>query len=134
MRRWCSPAAVTSGTRSFASDPANGVAGADDAGRDDARVHPAQAELPVRLRIDEPRRIRAEASRELRAASVGNVRDLEYRGTDLDARARRQVFDADVEVDVQLVARERPALATSGDEVDDARVHQRDLRMATVVL
>ena len=39
-----------------------------------------------------------------------------------------QVPDADVQVDVELVARERPALAAAGDRLRRPRVHQRQLR------
>jgi hypothetical protein len=55
------------------------------------------------------------------------VGHLENGGGDREARPRRQVLRAQVEVDVELVACERPALALAGDERRGARVHQRHL-------
>jgi hypothetical protein len=43
------------------------------------------------------------------------------------SRVPAEVLDAEVEIDVELVARERPALAAAGDEVGGAGVHQRQL-------
>ena len=61
--------------------------------------------------------------------------DLEDRRADLEAGARGQVLGTQVEVDVELVARERPALPiASCHEVDDARVHECDLGGSSVVV
>ena len=52
---------------------------------------------------------------------------LDHGRADRDSRSRRHVRRAQVEVDVQLVARERPALAVGGDRGNDASAHQREL-------
>ncbi len=109
------------------------VAWAHGAGRDDPRVHPAKTKVPVRLPVDELRRAGPEARGELRAPGVGQVGHLEDRRPRLQPRARWQVLVAQVEIDVQLVPGERPAIAMTGDEVDHPGVHERHLRESSVV-
>ena len=72
-----------------------------------------------------------EARHELDAAGVRLRRHLDHGRAECESRAGRQVLLRDVEIDVELIAGESPALAVArGDEVDDARAHQRQLRLA----
>ena len=54
---------------------------------------------------------------------------LDHGLADRESRAGGNVVDAEVEVDVELVACERPALPVSGDDLGEARVHQGQLRV-----
>ena len=96
-------------------------------GRHDAGVDPAQPQLAAGRLVHELERLAAEAGAELRAARVRLLRDLDDGLADREPRPGREVVDAEVEIDVELVAGERPALAAPGDEVGGAGVHQRQL-------
>ena len=89
----------------------------------------AQAELAARGLVHELERLGAEAGAELRAPGVRLGRHLDDGVADGELRACGQVLDAEIEVDVELVARERPAVPASGDHRGCARVHQRQLRV-----
>ena len=73
-------------------------------GLDDARIHPAQAELAPDLRIGHPEGVESEPCGELRAAGMGLLRDLDDRCADGKPRPRLKVVDAEIEVHVQLIA------------------------------
>ena len=83
---------------------------------------------PGRL-VHELERVGAEAGAELGAAGVRLGGHLDHRLADGKPRAGGKVLDAEVEVDEELVARERPAVAATGDQVGGAGVHQRELRI-----
>ena len=117
-RRWSSRAAGTSGIERL--ELADAVARMNGAGADDSRVHPAETEVSVGLPIDEPRRGRPESRRELRAPGVWQVGHFEHGRSDLETRAGRQVLVLQVEIDIQLITGEWPAVAMAGDEVDHA--------------
>ena len=78
-------------------------------------------------RVDELRGIGAESGGELLAARVRRRRDLDDGGSDRQPRARRRVVFAQVEVDVELVARESPTIRRLGHKRRSPRVHERDL-------
>ncbi len=93
----------------------------DDHGADAAKtqvlagVHPAG-------------RIDTEALRELGAAVVGLLGHLDDRRTDAQARPGRRSVDREVEVDDELVAGERPALAVDpGDGLERSGTHDVQL-------
>ena len=67
-------------------------------------------------------------ARELVAARVRLLRHLEHRLADREPRPGGEVVDAEVEVDVELVAGERPALPVACDRLDGADAHHRHLR------
>src|SRR5207237_7817127 len=77
--------------------------------------------------VDELQRFLAEAGGELGAAGVRRLRDLDDGRADLQAGARWEVRVAQVEVDEELVACERPPLRAPGDESGSPGVHQRQL-------
>jgi len=58
---------------------------------------------------------------------VWGFAELDHRRTDLNPAARRQVRAAEVEIHVQLVAGQGPALALTRDGGSRPRVHQRQL-------
>ena len=58
---------------------------------------------------------------------VGHVGDFDDGVADGQARPDGQVLDAEIEVDVELVARERPALPIARDQLGEAGVHHRQL-------
>ncbi len=88
----------------------DGVAGADRAWLDDLGVQPPETELIADTDIDEPQRLSAIARRKFGAPVVRLIGDLDDRLTDGQSGSRRQVVVADVEVDVQLVTRQRTIL------------------------
>ncbi len=55
--------------------------------------------------------------------------ELDHRRSDLHPAAGGQVVAADVEIDIDLVAGQGPALALAGDGRGCSRVHQGDLRL-----
>src|SRR5258708_23164424 len=91
------------------------VAGVHDARHDHLAVGSSQAELAPDQRVDEPQRIVAETGRELCATRVRLLAELDHGRTDLNPAARREVREADVEIHVELVAREVAALACARD-------------------
>ena len=92
--------------------------------------------VPAHRRVDPAQRVAPEARAELGTSSVRLLADLEQRRTDRKTTARWQCLDAQVEVHVELVARERPAVRVLLDGAQDPRADQRDLalRIATAVL
>jgi len=103
------------------------VAGADHAGLDHRGVDAAQVQGVALLGVDEPQCLEPEPGHELLAPPVREVADLDHRRADRQPGAGRQVLAADVEVDVELVAGERPAVAGAGHQRCGPRVHDRDL-------
>src|SRR5438128_1575425 len=89
------------------------VSAAEASGLDDRGVDAAEAEGPAVRRVDEPERPGAEAPAELRTPGVRLVGHLDDGGAESEPRARRQVVGAQVEVDVELIACERPLLAVA---------------------
>ena len=107
------------------------VAAADCTRLDDLGVDPAQPQLFARADVHEPQRHRTEPGRELRAAGVGLVGDLDDGRADRQPRAGGQVLMAEIEVDMQLITGEGPiVVGVAGDEagqsgVDDVQLHVR---------
>jgi hypothetical protein len=89
--------------------------------------------MPRRLRsrpgceFDELQRVDSEAASELAAAVMRLVVHLKYSRAYVERASGRQVGVAPVEIDEQLVAGRRPALACAGDERGGACVHERQL-------
>jgi DNA-binding transcriptional MerR regulator len=108
---------------------ADRVAGPYGTGLDHARVDPAQAQLAPGALVHELDRLGAEARGELRAAGVELLGDLDHGRPDGEPCARGQVLVAEVEVDEELVAGERPPLPVARDGRDRACVHQRQLHV-----
>ncbi len=79
--------------------------------RHDAGVDAAQPELAARGLVHELERLGAEAGAELRAPGVRFWRHLDDGVADRELRSGWKVVDAEVEVDVELVAGERPAIS-----------------------
>jgi hypothetical protein len=79
------------------------------------------------FRVDEAGRLEPEPFGELAAAVVRHRGNLEDRQGDREACAGRQVVGAEVEIDVEVVAGERPAGLVLRDQRDRAGIHQRDL-------
>src|SRR5258708_27789892 len=105
------------------------VARAHDARDHHLAVGSSQPELAPDRRVDEPQRIVAETGRELCAARVRLLAELDHGRTDLNPAAGGQVREADVEIHIELVAREGPTLAFARDRSRRAGVHQRQLRL-----
>ena len=105
------------------------VAGADRARHHHLGVDPTEVEPPALGRVDEAHRLDAEAGDELGAPGVRDLGDLDDGVADLQPRARRQLLRAEVEVDVELVAGERPAVTGAGDEGDRPGVHHVQLHL-----
>src|SRR5688500_16096374 len=98
---------------------------------DDAGVQAPQSQRSPSWAPDEIERGLAEAPRELAAALVNGRRDLEDRLADGEGGADRQVLLAEVEVDVELVARLGPVLVrvAVADQPRDAGAHHRQLEV-----
>ena len=96
---------------------------------DHSRVEAAQAELATGRGVHEAKGVAPEARRELVAAAVGLIGHLDHGGADPQPRAGRKVGRAEVEVDVQLVAGEGPALGRPGHEQCNACVHHVQLHV-----
>ena len=101
------------------------IAHADGSALRDPGVHAPQTQPAALGAVHEPQRVRSESSRELGAAGVGLLRHLDLGVADDEPRAGRQVFDADVEVRVDLIAGERPSRDVTGDRIRRPGVHQR---------
>src|SRR5215213_5652132 len=84
------------------------VSHAHRAGLRHTRVHASQAKGPAFRGAHELESLFAEPSGELPTTRMRLSGDFDLGLADPQARARGQVLLADVEVDVQLVARERP--------------------------
>src|SRR5438309_8381671 len=104
-----------------------GIALADDARDDDPGVGAAQAQLAADWRAGEGERVLAEPRHELLAARMGLRRELDHRRPQLDAGPGRQVVEADVQVEVELVARLLPAIRRNGEERRGPGVHDGEL-------
>ena len=111
-----------------ADDP-DAVADAEDAAAQDTRVDAAQSQRTALRRGRQAQRIDAEPRRELRAAGMRRRRHLERRLPEVEHGARGEVVDAEVEIDVDLVAGERHALRRRRHQQRGARVHHRHLRL-----
>src|SRR6185295_18617251 len=86
------------------------VTDANGPARDHTGVHPSEPERTPFGRADQSECINAEPGRELRAAGVRLPAHLEHRVPDRETGAGREVLGGEIEVDVELVARERPAI------------------------
>ena len=104
-----------SGTRTLGDS----VAATYDAGYDDPGVEAAQAELAAGFVVDPVERIEPEPPRELGAAGMRLIGDLDRRRPEHQLGAGREVVLRQVEVDVQLIAGECPAVGILGDEGDE---------------
>src|SRR5205814_9055899 len=100
------------------------VAGPHGARYHHATVRTAQAELAPDRRVDELQGVDAEAPRELGTPGVRRLAELNDRRTDLDSGPWREVGATDVQVDVDLVAREGPAFSFPGNRLRRSGVHQ----------
>ena len=80
------------------------VLAVDGAGFHDPGIDAPQVEAAADLGVDEAQGIRAEPARELGAAGVGLVGDLDDRPADRQAGPWREVRAGQVQVDDQLVA------------------------------
>ena len=58
---------------------------------------------------------------------MGNGRDLDYRRAQLQACARWQVLLAEIQVHVDLIARQRPTVPAARHQIDDPCVHDVQL-------
>src|SRR6266508_3582798 len=101
----------------------------DPARLHDPRVHATQAKGSSLARVHEADRGVAEALGELRAAGVQLVGDFDHGGADGEPCPDREVLGAQVEVDVELISRERPPLALLRPQGDDARAHEGQLHV-----
>ena len=90
---------------------------------------PARVEADADVGVDEAHGREAEALGELGAAPVRLIGDLHDRLADAQPGARRQLLGAEVEVDVQLVAGERPPLRRTGDQRHGPDVHDVELHV-----
>ena len=95
----------------------------------DPCVHASHPQFPAHGRVDPAQRVAPEARAELGTSGVGLLADLQQRRTDRKTAAGRQRLDAQVEVHVELIARERPAVRVLFDRAQDPRADQRDLAL-----
>ena len=105
------------------------VSGPNGSGLDDARIDAAKVQLASKRRVDELHCIQPEAVDELPAARVWLTRHFEQRCPNGQSRSRRQVRRAQVQVEVQLIAGERPTLPVLGHERNEACVDDVDLHV-----
>jgi hypothetical protein len=96
------------------------ISTADDARLDDSRVNAAQAQSLSLGRRDELQGIHAEARGEFPAAGMRQAGRFEHGAADRQLRAGRQVLLAQVEIDVELVARQRPEFPFACEQADQA--------------
>jgi len=103
---------------------------ADRAGDHHLGIEAPQPQLASDRRVDEPQGVGAEAGTELGAARVGDLGDLDDGAAQRQAGAGGQVSVTQVEVEVQLVARQRTAVGIDCDQrrqagVDHVELHVR---------
>ena len=110
-------------------DLCHDVTGTNPPGLNDARVDAAQRQRAPARAVDELHGVGAETFDELTAARVRLRGDLDDRRAHRQLRARRQVLSAQIEIDVELVAGERPAIRSLGDQRHHARVGERELHV-----
>ena len=84
--------------------------------------------LPASV-LTQSERVETEPLRELGAAGVRLVGDLDRCRAEHEPGAGREVVLRQVEVDVQLIAGERPPVGILGDEGDDPGVHHVELHV-----
>jgi hypothetical protein len=68
------------------------------------RVHPAEPQLAAGARVDKAHRFSPEALDELRAAQVRGFADLQHDLANREQAARREVIQAEVQVEIELIA------------------------------
>src|SRR5688572_24121572 len=100
---------------------------ADEACADDPGVDAAQMELPADRRVDELHRIHPEPLHELAAAGVRLDTDFDDGAADLQLCTWWQIVISEVQIDIELIASERPAGAVRRNQRDDTRIHHRQL-------
>lgn len=99
----------------------------DHAAFDHTSIDSSQAEFLSDWRIDELHCVDAEASNELVTTGVRQWTDFEHGGADGELCSTRQVFLAEIHVDVELIAGEWPTFFLLRNQCGDARVHDVDL-------
>jgi len=110
-----------------ASGLADAIAPVDDATTHDSCVQAAHAMGPPSRRIDPAQGIAPEPGAELCATVVRRLADLDDRRADDESTLGGQVRLAQVEVDVELVPGERPALLVGLDDRQDAGADEGQL-------
>src|SRR5689334_17416497 len=105
------------------------IAYADYAATDHAGVDAAQAQGAAGWRVHELHRVHTEALDELSAPGVRLGGDLQDRRPDLEPRAGRNVVATQVQIEKQLVPRERPSRRVLRDQRNRTRTHDVDLRL-----
>src|SRR6266545_4791384 len=106
----CSLARAMTARCCSARELANRVASPDRPALDDLCIDAAQVERDALWRVDELPRLCAVAFGELPAAEVREIGHFDNRGADLHSGSGWEVLGAQIEVDVELIAGERPAL------------------------
>src|SRR5262245_3005779 len=86
----------------------DGIPDANPPGGHDPGVQPAETQAFAGRRIHESHRVGPEALDEFSAAGMGLISDLDYRGAQRQSRARGKVLLAQIQIDEQLIAGERP--------------------------
>src|SRR6266545_3418100 len=124
----CSLARAMTARCCSARELANRVASPDRPALDDLCIDAAQVERDALWRVDELPRLCAVAFGELPAAEVREIGHFDNRGADLHSGSGWEVLGAQIEVDVELIAGERPALVVARDQRRGAGVHERQLR------
>src|SRR6266581_253244 len=99
----------------------NGIAGPDRAALHDASVETAHPMRPADRGVDPAQGLATESRAELGAACVRRLADLDDGRPDRQPAAGGQRLQAQVEIDVELIAGQRPALAVGLDRLQDPR-------------
>ena len=108
---------------------ARNVADADRPRLHDLRVDAAQVQAPAFLRVDEFGRVDAEPLRKLSTPCVRLRRHLDNRRSERQPRAGGKILVGEIEIDIQLIAGERPSIVRLRDERNRPRIHDVDLHL-----
>src|SRR4029077_1011683 len=98
------------------SNPSDRVATSNGTGHDHLGVASAEIEHKSLARVDEAQGLVTKTGRKLGAPSMGLGRDLNHRLSNPQMGASWEVADAQVEVDVELVASETTVIFRAGDQ------------------
>ena len=90
-------------------------------------VHPAQPQLAAEPRVDKAHRFSPEALDELRAAQMRDLADLQHSLAYREQAACREVIEAEIQVEIELVTGQRHPVGPARDQLRHPCVHHRHL-------
>src|SRR2546422_11641251 len=93
----------------------------------DFGIDATETELLADGGVHEAHCSRTEARGKIPAAEMGESRDRDDRRTDGEPGSRGHVLRAEIQVDIQLISRQRPARSVLAEQGNHANVHNVEL-------